>query len=189
MKVGILGGSFNPIHIGHLILADEVRQKLELDKVFFIPVYLPVHKEVKDLLGAQERLRMVRLALKDNPCFEALDLEVKRKGKSYTIDTLRDLRKEYPQVKKFFFIVGSDALGYLDKWKDIDEVMKLAKFVVASRPGYPLKNLPKNILALAIESIDISGFRLRSRLKNNESVRYYLPKEVYTYIMKKGLYK
>lgn len=189
MKVGILGGSFNPIHIGHLILADEVRQKLELDKVFFIPVYLPVHKEAKDLLPAQERLRMVKLALKGNPYFEALDLEAKRKGKSYTIDTLRGLRQSYPEVKKFFFIVGSDAIGYLDSWKDIDEVMKLAKFVVASRPNYPLKNLTKNILPLAIESVDISGYRLRQRLKNNESVRYYLPQEVYHYIIKKGFYK
>ncbi len=189
MKVGILGGTFNPIHIGHLVLADEVRQKLALDKVFFIPVHLPVHKEAKDLLPAQERLRMVKLALKDNPYFEALDLELKRKGKSYSIDTLRSLRQAYPQIKKLFFIVGSDALGYLESWKDIDEVMKLAKFVVASRPNYPLENPPKNILTLVIESVDISGFRLRQRLKNNETVRYYLPKEVYNYIERKGLYK
>lgn len=189
MKVGILGGSFNPIHIGHLILADEVRQKLALDKIFFIPVYLPVHKDTDDLLPAKERFKMVKLALKGNPYFEALDLEVKRKGRSYTIDTLRALRQGYSGVKKFFFIVGSDAIGYLDSWKDINEVMKLAKFVVASRPNYPLKNIPGNILPLAIESVDISGFRLRQRLKNNESVRYYLPKEVYKYIERKGLYR
>jgi nicotinate-nucleotide adenylyltransferase len=189
MKVGVLGGTFNPIHIGHLILADEVRQRLGLDKVFFIPAYLPAHKEAKDLLSAQERLRMVKLALKDNPYLEALDLELRRKGKSYSIDTLRALRQAFPQIKKFFFIVGSDALTYLDSWKDIDEVMKLAKFVVASRPNYPLKNLPRDILTLVIESVDISGFRLRQRLKNNESVRYYLPKEVHKYIERKGLYR
>lgn len=189
MKIGILGGTFNPIHNGHLILADEVRQKLVLDKIFFVPVYSPVHKEEKDLLSPEERLKMVKMAVKDNPYFEALDMEIKRKGKSYTIDTLRQLKGEYPQVKKFFFIVGSDALGYLDNWKDISEVMKLAKFIVALRPNYPLKNLPNDILPVVIEPIDISGFRLRQRIKDNESVRYYLPKEVYNYIEKKGLYK
>ena len=188
MRIGILGGSFNPIHNGHLILADEVRQKLNLDKVFFIPVHLPVHKEQKDLLDALTRLKMVKMAVKDNPYFEALELEIKRKGRSYTIDTLKNLRLLYPEVKKFFFIVGSDALGYLNSWKDIAQVMKLAKFVVALRPGYPFKNLPKDILALTIESIDISGFRLRQRIKNGESVRYYMPREVCNYIMKKGLY-
>lgn len=189
MKIGILGGTFNPIHNGHLILADEVRQKLKLDKIFFIPVNIPAHKEEKDLLPANERLKMVRLALKNNPCFEALDIEIRREGRSYTIDTLRQLHKEYPQADKFLFIVGSDSLNYLNNWKDIAEVMKLAKFVAAARPGYPLKNIPKNILPLAIESIDVSGFRLRQRLKAGESVRYYLPEGVRKYIEKKGLYK
>jgi nicotinate-nucleotide adenylyltransferase len=152
-------------------------------------VHLPVHKQEKDLVDALERFKMVKLAVKDNPYFQTLDIEISRKGRSYTIDTLKDLRLLYPEVKKFFFIVGSDALGYLNSWKDIDQVMKLAKFVVALRPGYPFKNLPKDILALTIESIDISGFRLRQRIKNSESVRYYMPKEVHNYIVKKGLYK
>ena len=110
VKIGILGGTFNPIHNGHLILADEVRQKLKLDKIFFIPVNIPAHKEEKDLLPANERLKMVRLALKNNPYFEALDIEIRRKGRSYTIDTLRQLHKEYPQADKFLFIVGSGQL-------------------------------------------------------------------------------
>ena len=189
MKIGILGGTFNPIHNGHLILADEVCQKLGLNKIFFIPVNSPVHKEEKGLLPAKERLKMVRMALKDNPLFEALDIEIRRKGKSYTIDTLRELHCLYPEANKFFFIVGSDALGYLTSWKDIREVMKLAKFIVALRPNYPLRNLPKDILPVVIESIDVSGFRLRQRIKDGESVRYYLPKQVYNYIEKKGLYK
>lgn len=189
MKIGILGGTFNPIHNGHLVLADEVRQKLALEKILFIPVYDPVHKEAKDLIPAAERFKMVKMAIRDNPRFEALDIEIKRRGKSYTIDTLRVLKGQYPEVKKFFFIVGSDAVGYLDNWKDIDEVMKLAKFIIASRPNYPLKNLPENILPIAVESIEVSGFRLRQRIRNNESVRYYLPKEVDSYIQKKGFYK
>ena len=189
MKIGILGGSFNPVHIGHLILADEVREKLKLDKIIFIPLYLAAHKEEKDLLYAPERLKMVKLAIKGNPYFEASDIEIKRQGPSYTIDTLKSLREKYSARDKFFFIVGSDALGYLNSWKDIDQVMKLAKLVVASRPNYPLKSLPKNVLPAAIESVDISGFRLRQRFKAGESVRYYLPKEVYSYILRKGLYK
>ena len=103
MKIGILGGSFNPIHTGHLVLADEVREKLKLDKIIFIPLYLAAHKEEKDLLYASERLKMVRMALKGNPCFEASDIEVKRQGKSYTIDTLRSLRDKYPARDKFFY--------------------------------------------------------------------------------------
>jgi len=189
MKIGILGGSFNPIHTGHLVLAEDARVKLGLDKVLFIPAYLPPHKEEKDLLIAQERMRMVRMAVRGNPYFEALDIEVKRKGKSYSIDTLKALKEKYPSGDKFFFIVGSDALGYLSDWKDVDELMKLAKFVVASRPNYALKNLPGKILPLIVESVDISGFRIRQRIKNNESVRYLLPKEVYNYIVKKGFYK
>lgn len=189
MKAGILGGSFNPIHNGHLILADEARQKLKLDKVYFIPLNQPAHKEDKELLPARDRLRMVKSAVNGNPYFAALDIEIKRQGKSYTIDTLRLLRKEFPRVNKFFFIIGSDSLSYLESWKDINEVMKLAKFVAASRPNYPLKNCPKDILPLVVESVDISGFRLRQRIKNNESVRYYLPEEVYKYIEKKGLYR
>lgn len=190
MKIGIFGGTFNPIHLGHLVLAEEVREKLGLDKVFFIPAYLPPHKEEKDLLSAEERLKMVKIALKGNPYFEALDTEIKRKGLSYSIDTLRALRQKYPSSNvKFFFIVGSDALKYLNDWKDIEDLMKLSKFIVATRPGYLLKNLPKKILPLAVESIDVSGFRIRERLKNNEAVRYLLPKEVYAYIKQKGFYK
>lgn len=189
MKIGILGGSFNPIHAGHLILADEVREKLKLDKIIFIPLYLAAHKEEKDLLCSGERMKMVRMAIKGNPDFEASDIEIKRQGKSYTIDTLRALKEKYPSRDKFFFIVGSDALGYLDSWKDIDQVMKLAKLVVALRPNYPLKNLPEGVLPVVIESVDVSGFRLRQRLKAGESIRYYLPKGVYEYIENKGLYK
>jgi len=189
MKIGILGGTFNPIHIGHLILADELRQKLDLDKIFFIPVYLPPHKEEKDLVSALDRLKMVRMATRGNPYFEVKDIEIKRKGKSYSIDTLKALQNQYPAGYKFFFIVGSDALNYLGDWKDIGEMTKLAKFVVASRPNYPLKELPKGVLPVVIEAVDISGYRIRRRLKNNESVRYLLPKEVYNYIVKKGLYK
>ena len=189
MKIGILGGTFNPIHNGHLVLADEVRQKLALEKILFIPVFSPVHKEAQDLIPAPERLKMVKMGIRDNPQFEALDIEIRRKGRSYTIDTLKALKIRYPEVKKFFFIVGSDGLAYLDSWKDIEEVMKLAKLVIAARPNYPLRNLPKGILPVTIESIEVSGFRLRQRIKNGESVRYYLPQEVYKYIASRGLYK
>ena len=189
MKIGILGGTFNPIHIGHLVLAEEVLQKLRLDKILFIPAYLPPHKEEKELLDGKERMKMVRLAVKGNPRFEAADIEIKRKGKSYSIDTLKGLRLKYPPGNKFFFILGSDSLGYLDSWKDIDSVLKLAKFVIASRPGYALKNPPKGILPVAIESLDVSGFCIRQRMKRNESVRYLLHPAVYAYIIKKGFYR
>ncbi len=194
MRIGILGGTFNPIHLGHLLLADEVRDKLKLDKVIFIPTYLPPHKSGTGLLSADKRMRLVKLAVKSNAYFEVSDIEIKRGDKSYSIDTVRQLKQEYPPEAKFFFITGSDSIKLLSEWKNIDELTRLAKFVVASRLNYPLssrngENLSKKILPLVIESLDISGARIRERIKNNESVRYLLPKEVYDYIVQNKLYK
>ncbi len=189
MKIGILGGTFNPIHLGHLVLACEVKHKLSLDKVVFIPANLAPHKEEKDLIDASHRLKMVKLAVAGNPDFEVNDMEIKRKGKSYSIDTIKALSEQYPSSFKLFFILGSDALNYLDSWKDVQELMKLAKFVVASRPNYPLKDMPKGVLPVVIESLDISAFRIRQRIKLDEPVRYLLPEKVYSHILKNNLYK
>lgn len=187
MKIGILGGTFNPIHVGHLVLADQVQEALNLDKIIFVPTYLPPHKEALDLIDAQFRLKMVKLAIEDNKKFSVSDIEIKRKGISYTIQTLKDLRKIYKD-DDLFFIVGSDASIYLNGWKDIGDSLKLAKFVMATRPGYSLKNINPKILTVEIKALEISGVQIRRRIKEHKSIRYLVPEIVRNYILKKGLY-
>lgn len=188
MRVGILGGTFNPIHIGHLILAEEVREKLKLDKIIFVPTYLPPHKDTSDIASAQDRHLMIRLAIKNNKYFGVSDIEIKRKGKSYTIDTIKQFKKIYGN-KQFYFITGSDLLRYLKEWKDLGEIIKMAKFIVATRPGYPLEKIPSYISTIGIRAVDVSAFEVRQCIKNNKSFRYLVPDSVFKYIVKNKLYK
>ncbi|MFH1202611.1 MAG: nicotinate-nucleotide adenylyltransferase [Candidatus Omnitrophota bacterium] len=189
MRIGILGGTFNPIHTGHLILAEEVRNCLYLDRVIFIPSNLPPHKDERDIAPALHRLRMVKLAASNNPNFSVCDIEIKRKGKSYSVDTIKQLKEKLGKNTELFFITGSDASNYLRKWKDVKELFKLAKFVMALRPGYKLKGIYRDVITLKIKALDISGYEIRQRIKRNESIRYLMPDLVREYIEKKGLYR
>ncbi len=188
MKIGILGGTFNPIHIGHLILAEEVREKLELDKIIFVPVYLPPHKMNGDIASAAHRHKMIKLAIKPNKYFSVSDAEIKRNGRSYTIDTLKEFNRAYPK-DELYFIIGSDLLKYLEEWKDLSEIIKMVKFIVATRPGYPLEKIPSYISTIPIRAVDISGFEIREAIKKDKSFRYLVPDAVSKYILKKRLYK
>lgn len=188
MKIGILGGTFNPIHIGHLILAEEVREKLKLDKVVFVPTFLPPHKECRDVVSAMHRLRMVRLAIKKNRNFRVSDIEIKRKGPSYTIDTLRQLKSSYPK-DKLYFITGSDLLNYLNEWKDLTQIITMVKFVVATRPGYSLERIPVYISTISIRAVDVSAFEIRQAVREKRSFRYLVADEVYEYIKAHRLYR
>lgn len=189
MRIGILGGTFNPIHIGHLILAEEALDKLSLDKVMFIPTFIPPHKTSDALVDANHRHRMIELAIKDNPSFEVSDVELRRKGKSYSIDTLKQVKKIYGKLAKLFFITGSDSLGELCSWKDINDIFRLSQFVVANRPGYPLKELPKECELVLVTPIEVSSSEIRKRIKDSLSIRYLVTDSVRNYIVKKGLYK
>jgi nicotinate-nucleotide adenylyltransferase len=188
VKIGILGGTFNPIHIGHLILAEEVREKLFLDKIIFMPAYLPPHKNNSHIIEAGHRYAMIQAAIKENPFFSVSDIEIKRQGRSYTIDTLRQLKKLYPE-DELYFITGSDLLKYLDDWKDLSEIISMVKFVVATRPGYALEKIPSYIATVAIRAVDISAFEIRDAIKDNKSFRYLVPESVFTYITKNNLYR
>lgn len=188
MRIGILGGTFNPIHIGHLILAEEVREKLRLDKVLFVPTYIPPHKQNSNVAAAVERLCMVKAAIKGNRDFSASDIEIKRKGRSYTIDTVKAFNKKF-QGDELYFITGSDLLKYLDEWRDFRELLKLVKFVVATRPGYPLEKIPSYVQRVGIRAVDVSAFEIRERIKKSKSFRYLVPEAVFEYINKKKLYK
>jgi nicotinate-nucleotide adenylyltransferase len=188
MKIGILGGTFNPIHIGHLILAEEVREKIKLEKIIFVPTYLAPHKDNSDIAAAQHRLSMIRLAIKTNKFFSVSDIEIKRNGRSYTIDTLKEFKKIYPQ-DEIYFIIGSDLLKYLDEWKDLGDILEMVKFIVATRPGYPLEKIPSHISTIPIRAVDVSGFEIRKAIKENKSFRYLVPEPVFNYIHKKKLYR
>lgn len=188
MKIGILGGTFNPIHIGHLILAEEAREKLGLDRVIFVPAFFPPHKDNSDIAAAGARLSMVKLAIKGNKNFVVSDIEIKRNGRSYTIDTIKEFKQKYPQ-DDLYFIIGSDLLKYLDDWKDLGEIIKMVKFIAATRPGYPLEKIPSYISTVPIRAVDVSAFEVRECIKQNKSFRYLVPDAVFKYIIKKGFYK
>lgn len=188
MKIGILGGTFNPIHIGHLILAEEVREKAGLERIIFVPAYLPPHKNNSDIAPAGDRFKMLKEAIKSNRYFCVSDIEIKRKGRSYTIDTVRQLEEQYPK-DEFYFITGSDLLKYLDEWKDLSEILKMVKFIVATRPGYPLEKIPSYISTVSIRAVDVSAFEIRQAAKENKSFRYLVPEAVYNYIIKRKLYR
>ena len=188
MKIGILGGTFNPVHIGHLILAEEAREKLGLDKIIFIPANLPPHKDNVNIANPQSRLKMLKLAIKGNKYFVVSDIEIKREGRSYTIDTIKVFKQKYAQ-DELYFIIGSDLLTYLDEWKDLDKIMSMVKFIAATRPGYPLENIPAYIKTLSIRAVDISGFSVRQCVREGKSFRYLVPEAVYDYINKNRLYK
>ena len=187
-RIGILGGTFNPPHLGHLVLAQESLRKLKLDKVIFIPTSIPPHKKVGDD-NAYMRHKMVALACRGNPQFEVSKIELERREVSYSVDTLRKLRNKYGKSTKLFFIAGSDSLNELESWKNIDEVMKLANFVVAVRPGFPVAKLKRKVRFIKIPALDISSSMIRNCLRLSQPVRYLVPESVRRFIVKHRLYK
>ena len=188
-QIGILGGTFNPIHIGHLAAAQAVRDALKLDEVLFVPSYYPPHKSKSAVIDAKHRMTMVSLAIRDNQKFSLCDLEIRRKGKSYSIDTLLELKKIYPAKTRFYFIIGSDMLKGLSAWRRIDELAKLICFIAVDRKGYRKINTPYRVKGVAMFDLGLSSSYLRQNLKQGKSVRYLLPEKVYRYIKKHRLYR
>jgi nicotinate-nucleotide adenylyltransferase len=186
MRLGLLGGSFNPIHHGHLITATRAAEAVNLDRVLFIPAALSPLKDGRGLAPAADRWAMLRLALRGSRLFEASDLELRRGGVSYTIDTLRELRRR--TKAQLYWILGSDAARLLPRWKSISEVRRLAAFIIVSRPGdrVPGKQ-PKDRIVRA-PLLEISSSDIRERVRRGLSVRYLLPDPVEHYIRRKGLY-
>ncbi|MBF0385262.1 MAG: nicotinate-nucleotide adenylyltransferase [Candidatus Omnitrophica bacterium] len=187
-KVGILGGTFNPVHVGHLVIAQRAAEVLELDKVIFVPCAYPPHKEIPDLVEGRDRLAMVKIAIEDNKLFSFSDFEVNRPGKSYSIDTVNYLKKSYPENTKFYFIIGADGIKDLHTWKNVDELKRNVTFIAVNRLGY--KRLTSRITVKAIDmvNLEISSSYIRSCIKEKKSVRYLVPDEVISYIRKKKLY-
>lgn len=189
-SVGILGGSFNPIHIGHLILANWVLEEFSLDKIIFIPCYIQPLKSCLDFAQPDDRLEMIKLAIFNNPKFDVSDFEIKRKRKSYTIDTLRYFKKIFENL---YFIIGADNLKEFHRWKEPDEILKIAKLIVVNRGGYQIR-IPKKLRNIEIyhckiPAIEISSTNIRERLRKNFSIKYLVPETVEKYIQTKQLYK
>jgi nicotinate-nucleotide adenylyltransferase len=190
-KIGILGGTFNPIHIGHLFMAEAVKEELHLDKVIFLPCFIPPHKLNNQIIAKPtDRLKMLKLATANNKDFIVSDIELKRKGISYTKESLillKDMYKGY----ELYFIIGSDTLAELDTWKDIEEVLSMCQFVVVKRPRFIQKKCDKfqdKVKLLDITGLNISASQIRQRIKENKSVKYLIPQAVEDYINKHNLY-
>lgn len=185
-KIGILGGTFDPPHIGHLVIAEEVRLALDLEEVWFIPTSTPPHKQDSNT-DANHRVAMTELAIEDNPAFKINTIEINRLGKSYTIDTVKELKQQYPGCE-FYFIIGADMVEYLPHWLGIDELVNLVQFVGVNRSGYVL-DTPYRVLEVDVPLIDISSSMLRKRLNDKRTIKYFITNEVYGYIRRELLYE
>lgn len=197
-KIGLFGGTFDPIHYGHLVLAECAFYECGLDRVIFIPAARPPHKKGEAVLESDYRFQMVSLAIEDNPYFEISPLEQYRPGYSYTIDTVHSFMSRYPEAE-LYFITGWDALLEIGTWKDAMELVRLCRFVTAARPGYEmvkdderLRGLPEvfwaNLLVIEVPGVDISSTKLRERFASGKPVRYLLPPVVEEYIRKHKFY-
>lgn len=197
-KYGIFGGSFNPIHYGHLMICEYIKEEMGLDKVIFIPTGNPPHKELE--LSAKDRYEMVRLAISPNPDFEISDIETTRVKKSYTVDTIRELKKIYKE-EKLYFLIGLDSLFQLKTWMKIGDLSQEIEFVVALRSGYLdreeinkeidflRENFGTKINLINTPLYEISSTDLRDRIREGKSLRYLIPKKVLDYIEESGFYK
>lgn len=216
MKIGILGGTFNPIHYGHLRAAEEVREKLDFDKILFIPSKNPPLK-IKEIADPYHRYKMVRLALKNNKFFELSDIEFRLKGKSYTVRTMEELKKSFPDIE-FYFILGIETFIDIGSWWHPEKLIELTNFVIISRPHFRFVDLQKSkyikikkiilneidegvintfktkldsgkeVILLKITEIGISSTEIRELIAEGRSINYLLPVEVQSYIITNKLY-
>jgi nicotinate-nucleotide adenylyltransferase len=198
-KIGIMGGTFDPIHNGHLILAEYSRIAFDLEKVIFIPTGRPPHKVEKQISSINYRYDMTLLAISTNPYFYLSPMEIQRQGTTYTIDTIMDLQKQHEDVE-FYFILGADSFNQIHKWKDSDKLLSLCKFIVAKRPDADNQKLGEKIeklnqsykgsfYILEAPLIDISSTKVRNRIKTKSSIKYLVPETVELYIEKNKLYE
>jgi nicotinate-nucleotide adenylyltransferase len=214
MKIALFGGTFDPIHWGHLRSAEEVREAFSLDRVLFVPASNPPHRRRQPTTSAQDRYEMVRLAIDGNPSFEVSDVELTRPGKSYSIDTIRFFSRRRSANDSLYFILGLDAFREIDSWKDVDEIFPLCDLIVTSRPGngdsMSLSTIPvavrdefcydpqrhvfhhksgTSLFFLRLTDIAISASEVGNRIKVKNSIRYLVPLEVERYIESRGLYR
>jgi nicotinate-nucleotide adenylyltransferase len=191
-RIGIVGGTFDPIHHGHLVAASEVADRFALDEVVFVPTGQPWQKTDVKVSPAEDRYLMTVIATASNPRFHVSRVDIDRPGPTYTVDTLRELRKVYGPQAELFFITGADALAKILSWKDADQLFSLAHFVGVTRPGFELSgaHLPKDAVSLVeVPAMAISSTDCRARVAAGKPVWYLVPDGVVQYIAKRGLYR
>ena len=193
MKIGIMGGSFDPVHMGHLILAQHVMNVIGLDKVVFVPTGNPPHK--RNISSAKDRLEMVRLSISGNPGFSLCDFETAKEGTSYSIDTVRYLKEQYPGAS-VHFITGFDSYLTLETWKEYKTLIREVKFISVYRSSNSMdefieftKRHEIDAISINMPIVEISSSQIRNMLERNEDVRYLVHEDVYRYIQEKGLYR
>lgn len=197
--IGIMGGTFDPIHVGHLVIAETVRESLGLGGILFIPSNNPPHKDNAKITGASHRFEMVKLAIDDNSYFHASDIEISREGITYSIDTLALLAKEYRNDRDYVYIIGADTVWDLVNWYKFEDVFAICSFAAVQRPGYDLNKLKKrinilerkfaaDIMYVEAPAIDISSTEIRERIESHKSVKYMVPDKVIQYIFENKLY-
>lgn len=186
-KIGLLGGNFNPIHHAHLMMADQVAQQMNLEKVLLMPENIPPHVDEKETISAKHRVKMLELAIKDNPRLGLELIEIERGGKSYSYDTLKLLTEANPDTD-YYFIIGGDMVEYLPKWYKIDELIELVKFIAIRRTEKNIEN-PYPVQWLEAPLLPISSTMIREMFVQNIKPTYLLPKDVISYIETEKLYK
>lgn len=190
MRYGIMGGTFDPIHLGHLIISEYIREELDLDKIIFVPNGTPPHKDART--SDEDRYQMTKIAIEDNEFFEISDIEI-REGYSYTIDSIKKLDNIYPD-SELFFIIGSDSAKSFHKWKDYREIFKFCKIVCYERKGFSTeelsieRELSKDIIFISSMLFDISSTVIRDRIRDGLSIKYLVSSEVEKYIYYNNLY-
>ncbi|QTL97660.1 nicotinate-nucleotide adenylyltransferase [Iocasia frigidifontis] len=196
MELAILGGTFDPVHLGHLLIAEQVLNRFDLDKIIFMPAGVPPHKNNSQILPSHHRLEMLKLAIRDNPLFNYSRYELDKEGQSYTADTLRYFKNKQG-VDRVYFIIGADSLLDIFNWKEPDYLLANAFFIVAQRPGYSIDNILREndyspyfdrIFIMNSFFIDISSTFIRQAVKNGDSIRYQVTEAVKNYIENKKLY-
>jgi len=196
----ILGGTFDPIHYGHITTGEEILKKTEVEKVIFIPSGQPPHKGDRVVTESRHRGAMTELAVKGRKNFVYSSVEIDRRGKTYTIDTIKQLRKELGDDKKFYFVMGADAMLLIDTWKNSSELLRICSFIAVTRPGYDtrefisfVEDLKKrqecDIKIMEIPAVDISSSEIRERISKGKSISDLVPKNVEKYIADNGLYR
>jgi nicotinate-nucleotide adenylyltransferase len=194
MRIGIMGGTFDPIHQGHLLVAERARLEANFDQVWFIPTHIPPHKKQLPRATNAHRWNMIVLAIASNPYFKAIDEELNKPSVSYSIETIETLRGQFP-THEFTYVIGADMLAYLPKWYRIEQLMQHVQFLVVSRTGYTLTldhmppEMRQRISLLSMPLIDISSTQIRASFERKAINRYALPEQVYAYIKEHHLYE
>lgn len=185
-KIGLLGGTFNPPHIGHLIIAEQVLEKVGLDEIRFLPNRVPPHKERDETVSADQRLRMLEGAIKGNPKFGVEQIELEREGTSYTYDTIKALTERDPE-NDYSFIIGGDMIEYLPKWHKVEELIEMVEFIGVNRPSYRHET-PYKLHYVEVPDMAVSSSFIRDSVRKKQSIRYLVTDEVYRIIEEENLY-